>query len=164
MRATGQTYRTLGWRTKNFNSSVPVETRSGHENPIPIGLTAQADAANVTRINNPAMTETRRPEIHPRLRRTDQKPPARRIRQEPHHQILQQPLRMLELHEDPFRRIRRLLQEHRIARYLRDIDRYRHALAREDGVHHRDILMRQVAAHGENQDAGCQQYGCVFDT
>lgn len=71
---------------------------------------------------------------------------------------------MLKLHEYPFRRIRRLLQEHGIPRYLRDIDRYRHALAREDGVHHRYILMRQVAAHGEDQDAGCEQYGRVFDT
>lgn len=87
---------------------------------------------------------------------------ARRIRQEPHHQVLQQPLWMLNLHEYTLRSIGRLLQKHRIPRDLRNIYRDRAALAGENGVHHGYVLVRQVAADGENQDPRREEYRRVF--
>ena len=108
------------------------------------------------------MTETRRTKVHPCLRRTDQMLSASRIRQEPHHQVLQQPLRMLDLYEYPLGSIGRLLQEHRVPRDLRNVDWNRHALARENGVHDGYVLVRQVAADRENQDPRCEEHGRVF--
>ena len=61
---------------------------------------------------------------------------------------------MLQLHIRPPGRIGRLLQEDRIARYLADVDRDAQALAREDGVHDGDVLVRQIAGHGEEEDPG----------
>ena len=108
------------------------------------------------------MTETRRTKIHACLCCTDQMLSARRIRQEAHHQVLQKPLRVLNLDEDPLGGIGRLLQEHRVPRDLRDVDRNRIALAGENGVHHGYVLLGQVAAGGENQDARREEHGRVI--
>ena len=108
------------------------------------------------------MTETRRTKIHACLRGTDQMLSARRIRQEAHHQVLQQPLRVLDLDEDPLGSIGRLLQEHRVPRDLRNVDRNRIALAGENGVHHRYVLVGQVAADGEDQDPRREEHRGVF--
>ena len=125
-------------------------------------LTAQAYAANIAHVDHLPVTETRRTKVHPRLRCTDQMLSARRIRQETHHQVLQQPLRVLNLHEYPLRGIGRLLQEHRIPRDLRNVYRNRAALAGKNGVHHGDVLVCQVAADGENQDPRREEHRRVF--
>ena len=104
------------------------------------------------------MAETRCSEIHVHPARSDEMPPGPLIRQEGHHQVLQQASRLLQRHVDPLRRITRLLQEHIVAGNLGDVDRNLQALASEDCIHDGDILVRQVAADGEDEDAG--EEGC----
>lgn len=113
------------------------------------------------------MAKASRSEIHPFTRRPHQPsplppyPPSASARgligQEGHHEILQQSLGLLDLDVDPARRIGRLLQKHGIAGQLGDVDGDGEALAGEDGVHERDILVRQIARHGHDQDAGDQR-------
>ena len=69
---------------------------------------------------------------------------------------------MLNLNEYPLGRIGRLLQEHRVPRDLRNVDWNRHALARENGVHHGYVLVGQVAADREDQDARREEDRRVF--
>lgn len=47
-----------------------------------------------------------------------------------------------------------LLKEDGVAREFGDVDRDGEALAREDGVHDGNVLVREVAANGEDEDAG----------
>lgn len=60
---------------------------------------------------------------------------------------------MLELDIRSPRRVGRLLQKHRIARDLADVDGDLQPLAGEDAVHERDVLVGEIAADGEDQDA-----------
>lgn len=54
----------------------------------------------------------------------------------------------------PARGVGRLLQEHGVPGNFEDVDGDREALAGEDGVHDRDVLLRQITRNGEDQDAG----------
>lgn len=46
-----------------------------------------------------------------------------------------------------------LLQENSVACNFRNVDGNAEALAGEDGIHDGDVLVGEVAAHGENEDA-----------
>ena len=154
MGSTRQAYGTLGWRTEDYDDVSPylhmlarTMAKRGHNRHGVMTargktdtLTAQTHATHPARINDPPMTETRRTKIHSHSCWHAQQRPRRPIRHEPHHQILQQPLRPLQLYIRPLGRIRRLLQEHRIPRDLAYINRDVEALAGEDGVHDGYIL------------------------
>ena len=98
--------------TTNFVSAFILRST---QLPKGFRLTTQANTTNKPHIHDPPMTETRRPEVYTPFRRHHQIPPATLIGQEPHHQVLQQSARVLELHVDPVRGVGRLLQEDGLA-------------------------------------------------
>lgn len=105
------------------------------------------------------MTKARSAEIHPHLRRADQAHPTYLIRQEAHHQILQQSLRVLKLNVRPVRGVGCLLEEYGVPRDLANVDWDTEALGGKDAVHEGDILGRQIAADGEDQDTRLEGWG-----
>lgn len=80
------------------------------------------------------------------------------VRQECHHQILQEPAWFREGHVYALCGVTGLLQEDRIAAELAHIDGDVEPLASEDAVHDRDVLMCRVAgpADGDDQDPTLQ--------
>lgn len=84
--------------------------------------TTQTYTTDKAHVHNLLMAKARSPKIHIHLSRQHQVPPTRLVRQEGHHQVLQQALRLLQRHVDALRRVGRLLQEHGVARDLADID------------------------------------------
>ena len=124
-------------------------------------LTAQTNRAHEPHIDNVAMAEARGAEIDVPGGRQHQRTPRRRVRQEPHHQVLQQALRRGGGHVDAARRVAGLLQQHRVAGQLEDVDRHALALRGEDGVHHGYVLRREVAGDAEDQDARGQRYALL---
>lgn len=60
---------------------------------------------------------------------------------------------MFELDVRAARRVGCLLQKDGVAGYFADVDGDLEALACEDAVHERDVLVREVAADGEDEDA-----------
>lgn len=119
-------------------------------------LTAQANTAHEPNVYDIAVAETCCPEVHPYLRGLDQIPPTGLVGQKTHHQVLQQTLRMFQLDIGAPRGVRRLLQEDGVTGDFGNVDGNAEALAGEDGVHDRYVLVREVAADRENQDA-CQE-------
>lgn len=115
--------------------------------------TAQANTAYEANVHNISVTETSRAEINPDLRGADQTPPTGLVRQEAHHQILQQPAGVFQLDVGAAGSVGRLLQENGVTGDFGDVDGDAEALAGEDGVHHGDILVREIPADGENEDA-----------
>ena len=61
---------------------------------------------------------------------------------------------MLQLHVHAFGGVGRLLQEYGVAGDFADVDGDAEALGGEDGVHDGDVLGCEVAADGQDEDAG----------
>lgn len=78
------------------------------------------------------------------------------VRQEREHQVLQEPSRRIDSHVDPARRVAGLLEKDGVAGEFADVDWDVQALAGEDAVHDRDVLVggAGAAAYGDDQDAG----------
>jgi hypothetical protein len=111
------------------------------------------------------MTKARSTEINIHPRGEHQMPARALIRQESHHQILQQPPRLRKSHIYALGRVRRLLQEHRIPAKFAYINGDVQPLTSEDAVHNGDVLVRGIGrpAHGHDQDPALETFvfvGC----
>ena len=132
------------------------------------GLTGETYRTYEANVNYLLVAETGRSKIHIHLAGADQMSSRRRISNEAalhecqqpstpvtcttYHQVLQQALGMLHLHIDATCAITRLLQKHCISRNLADINRHAQLLRREDAVHDRHILVRQIARDTHDED------------
>ncbi|KAL8968210.1 MAG: hypothetical protein Q9197_004999, partial [Variospora fuerteventurae] len=105
-------------------------------------------------IHHLPMTKARRPEIHPDVPGTHEVPPADLVRQKRHHQVLQQALGVVDVHEDAARGVGGLLEEDGVAGEFGHVDGDGEALAGEDGVGEGDVLRGEGAGGGEDQDVG----------
>lgn len=107
------------------------------------------------------MAETRRAEIHSYGRWWYQIFSAALIRQEAEHEILKQPTRVREGDVGAMGGVGGLLEEYGVAGYFADVDGDGEALASEDSVHDGDVLVREVAGDGEDEDSRVQR--CRLD-
>ena len=115
--------------------------------------TAQANTAHKPNVHDISVAKTSRAEIDSDLRGIDKTPSTSLVRQKAHHQVLQQPAGVLQLDVGAARGVGRLLQENGVASDFGDVDGDAEALAGEYGVHDRNVLMCEVTADGEYEDA-----------
>lgn len=126
---------------------------------------AQADTAHEPNVNDLSVAETRRAEVDVDPRREDQVPSRPLIREEREHEVLQESAGRGYRHVDPACGVAGLLEEDSVTGELADVDGDVQALAGEDSVHDRDVLVCGVgaAADGDDEDAGLEAGGveCV---
>lgn len=127
------------------------------------GLTAQTDAADEADVDDVAMAEAGGAEVDDVLCGTHEVGACGLVREEGHHEVLQEALGAAEVHVRALRGIRGLLEEDGVAGQLEDVDGDAQALGGEGGVHDGDVLVSEVAGDGEDEDAGEEAAGGVVD-
>lgn len=115
--------------------------------------TAQADAAYESHVHHVPVTKTSRAEIHSDLRRAHQVPATGLVRQKGHHQVLQQTPGVFQFDVGASGGVGCLLQEDGIPGNFRNVDGNAKTLASENCVHDGDVLVGEIAAYRENEDA-----------
>ncbi|KAL8647967.1 MAG: hypothetical protein Q9210_005246, partial [Variospora velana] len=150
-----------GWPTTAEASPSPEQPtkRQKRKRIPPTGLPPDPDTEkNPSNISYKAVYEAKMQEIYGSESDIGDElakvPPADLVRQKRHHQVLQQALGVVDVHEDATRGVGRLLEEDGVAGEFGHVDGDGEALAGEDGVGEGDVLRGEGAGGGEDQDVG----------